>query len=341
MAYVGSYSVGGTYSDITLSRQYTTVDELLIGLPYNQAGLIKDINIRDSVYSLWQKIESVSASSSVTFSVDYIRPVPTTISVGGISSGTTFNGSVQDVLDLLLYPYVGPGASLTSWSQKEYGDPSGYSFNLNWSATENSNSIISITVSGFPQSFPPFSNSQTVTSTHSSVNPDSAIGTQQTYFMSVSDNTTSTNASTTVTWLNRVYWGRIDLLSIQNPNLTTNPGSASLVGGIVTSFIVRNLNGAGANGLPEVSGVGSSLSNTKSQTLSNINGNGQHLIFAWPSNIAGAYTPAFTVNGLPNTAFTRVKTNWAFTNQYSFSGSDYEVWVSNTVQNSPITVVIS
>lgn len=337
MALVGSYSVSGTYSLVTYSNQYDTVDELLVQIPENTAGAIKAEDIRDSVYSLWQKIETVSASASLTFSVDYNRTTPTNISVGGISTGSTFNGSVQDVLDRLLYPYVGPAASLTSWSQKEYGDPSGYTFNLSWSVTQNSNSIISITVSGVTKPLSPFSGVHSVTSTHSSVNPNSSSGTQQTYFMSVSDNTTSTNASTTVTWLNKVYWGRIDLLSIQNPNLTTNPGSASLVGSLVNSTLIQGLNGAGANG----AAFGSIVSNTKNRTLLNINGSGQHLIFAWPSNISGAYSPLFTVNGLPNTAFTRVKNNWAFTNQYSFNGSDYEVWVSNTIQNSPITVVIS
>jgi hypothetical protein len=57
--------------------------------------------------------------------------------------------------------------------------------------------------------------------------------------------------------------------------------------------------------------------------------------------MAGSFNPIFTVNGLPNTAFTRLKTNWAFTNQFGFSGSDYEVWISNTQQNSPLTVVVS
>lgn len=337
MALVGSYSVSGTYSLVTYSNEYSTIDELLVQIPENTAGAIQAGDIRDSVYSLWQKIESVSASSSVTFSVDYVRPVPTTVTVGGISVGTTFNGSIQDVLDLMLYPYVGPGAALTSWAQKEYGDPTGYSFPLSWSVTQNSNVIISITVSGTAKPLSPLSGTETVTSTHSSTNPSSSTGTQQTYNMSVSDNTSSTNASTTVTWLNRIYWGRIDLLSIQNPNLSTNPGSASLVSTLVTSVLVNGLNGANANG----DAYGSIISNTKSKTYSSINGSGQHLIFAWPSNMSGAYTPIFTVNGLPNTAFTRVKNNWAFTNQYGFSGSDYEVWVSNTIQNSPITVVIS
>ena len=59
MALVGSYSVGGSYSLVTLSKQYDTVDELLIQIPENTSGSIKAEDIRDSVYSLWQKIESL------------------------------------------------------------------------------------------------------------------------------------------------------------------------------------------------------------------------------------------------------------------------------------------
>jgi hypothetical protein len=43
--------------------------------------------------------------------VNYIRitPIPTT--VGGATAGTTFNGTVQDALDKILYPYIAPSFS--------------------------------------------------------------------------------------------------------------------------------------------------------------------------------------------------------------------------------------
>lgn len=40
--------------------------------------------------------------------VDYIRPLPTPIGVGGAPAGTTFDGTVQDALDKILYPYGVP-----------------------------------------------------------------------------------------------------------------------------------------------------------------------------------------------------------------------------------------
>lgn len=343
MALVGSYSVSGTSSSVTLSYQYTTVDELLTAIPDNTAGAIQAGDIRDSVYSLWQKVEQVSASASATVSVTYDRSLPSTNfnSVGGVSYGSTFSGSIQDVLDRIFYPYNGPGASLTSWNEKEYGDTTGYSFALSYTATVYSNPLTSIIVNGTSKPLIPLTGTQPATSTHSSINPSSTPGVQQTYSMSVSDGITTTNSTSTINWKNKIYWGRIDLSSIGNPNLTTNPGSQSLVTSLVTSILVRNLNGSGANGLA----YGSELSTTKSKTYNNINGfdglSGNHLIFAWPSNISGAYTPYFMVNGLMSTAFTRVRNNWQFTNLFGFSGSDYEVWVSNTIQNSPLNVTIT
>lgn len=343
MALVGSYSVSGASSSVTLSYQYTTVDELLIAIPDNTAGAIQAGDIRDSVYSLWQKVEQVSASASATVSVTYDRSLPSTNfnSVGGVSYGSTFSGSIQDVLDRIFYPYNGPGASLTSWNEKEYGDTAGYSFALSYTATVYSNPLTSIIVNGTSKPLIPLTGTQPATSTHSSINPSSTPGVQQTYSMSVSDGITTTNSTSTINWKNKIYWGRIDLSSIGNPNLTTNPGSQSLVTSLVTSILVKNLNGAGANGLA----YGSELSTTKSKTYNNINGfdglSGNHLIFAWPSNISGAYTPYFMVNGLMSTAFTRVQNNWQFTNLFGFSGSDYEVWVSNTIQNSPLNVTIT
>lgn len=40
--------------------------------------------------------------------VDYIRPTPMTITVGGAVIGTTFDGTVQDALDKILYPFGAP-----------------------------------------------------------------------------------------------------------------------------------------------------------------------------------------------------------------------------------------
>ena len=327
MALVGSYSVGGSYSLVTLSKQYDTVDELLIQIPENTSGSIKANDIRDSVYSLWQKIETVSASFSSSGTTQYDRTTPTTEEVGGILPGSTFSGSIQDALDRIFYPYVGPGATLTSsWSQKEFGDDTGYSFNLSWTATQNSNPITQIIVNGVQQTLSPLSGAVPATSTHSSSNPPSSTGVPQTYTMSVFDGTSTTIKTTTVSWRNKIYWGVLDGTTVGNPDLTSFPGSASSLESLVSSATILGLN--------------SELSLTKNKTYTGINGGGKYLIFAWPSNMTGATSPTFTVGGFTVNAFTSIK-SFVFTNSKGFSGSNYEVWVSNTIQNSPLNIIIS
>lgn len=338
MALIDTYDFGSASAD-----RYSTVDELLTQLPDNTAGLIVAKDIRDSIYSLWTRVDDVeitaSSASSASSDVLYTNLNPTIQTVGGISAGTTFsNRTIKQMFDALLYPYVSPGRSLSIsiGSTREYGSPT--SVTLNWSVTRNSNDITSIIVDGSPQSVT--GNSQvgtkSSTATHSYV-PISPT-TTQTYSMSVGDGTSTQNASTTLTWTTRIYWGRIDFSSIGNPNLTTNPGSYSLCASIATDSIIQNLTGADANG----QAYGSELSSTKNKTYNGINGNGQYLIFAWPSIVSGSYTPTFTVNGLAQSAFTRIRTNSPFLRTiYGYNGINYEVWVSNTAQNSPLNIVIS
>lgn len=332
MPVISTYSVAG-YTASTISRYYSNIDDLLIPLLDNTTNAINAINVRDAVYTLYQYTNSVVASASATASLDYNRSTPSsyTGNVGGVPSGSTFSGSVQDVLDRIFYPYVAPSSSLGSLSNREYGQP--LSVALNWSVTKNSNNITSIVVNGTP--IIPTGNNQTGTlaasGTHSTT---PAVSQTNTFSMTVGDGTSTVSSSTQLTWMNRIFWGSIDLSSIGNPNLTTNPGSASLVATLCTDSVVRNLTGASVT-------PGSQLSVSKSKSYTNIDGAGEYLIFAWPSNVSGALTPAFSVNGLPNTAFTRVRTNSTFSNQWGFSGTNYEVWVSNTAQNSPLNIIIT
>jgi hypothetical protein len=250
------------------------------------------------------------------------------------------------MFDLLLYPYTSPTISLSVVSalnsttpittQKEYGQ----SLNswLYWTVTKRSNPIVSVVVNGVTIS-PITGNSQVgwrnVSGTYSSISGSFPVSTTNNFPMTVNDGTSNTTTSATVTWMNRIYWGSIDLsgLVYPNPDLTLNPSYTTYVSAIVTSNLINALNGAGV-------GSGSELSVTKNKTYSGINGNGRYLIFAWPSSVSGALTPTFTVNGLANTAFTRVKTAWVFSNIYNVT-TNYEVWVSNTAYNSAANVVIS
>jgi hypothetical protein len=283
------------------SATYSNIVTLLGNLPDNNQNLIQPQNIRDPVWTLYQMINDVSASYSVTVASSssiYNRSIGTPISVGGVSIGTTFSGSVQDALDKILYPYVGPGCSLSGGNSREFG--SSNAVTLSWSVTKHSNPIISIIVNGTPIS--PTGNNQS-----GSVGAVATQNVNTTFNMSTSDGTTTPSASTSVSWFNKRYWG-------------TTPTFAPL-----TNSQILALNGAGV-------GSGNELASSRVQTRNGINGGGSYLVFAWPTSFG---TPAFVVNGLPNTAFTLISSAFSFTNANGYVNT-YDVWISNTAQNSPI-----
>lgn len=332
MSSLYTYGTGSS----TESERWSNIDDLLVQIPNNSSNLVKARDVRDAVFTLWERVEetSIIAASAASASTTYMNSNLTQIAVGGVPIGTSFSTpqTIQQMFDQILYPYVVPTTSLSSLLNREYG--ANTSVTLNWSVVKKSNAIQTITVDGFVQV--PTGNSQIgsqITSgTHSS-NP--GLSTANTFTMSVYDGLSTINSSTTLTWMNKVYWGKVDLSSlfIPNPNLTTNPSASSLVTAYINSSIINGLSGAGVS-------PGQSLATSKSRTMNGINGAGDYLIFAWPSGVSGAYSPIFTVNGLQNTAFTNVKTNWVFTNAFGFTAS-YEVWVSNTQQNSALNVIIS
>jgi hypothetical protein len=346
MAFVGTYSVSGPSSSITLSSEYTTLDELLIQIPDNIVHQITPGDLRDSVYTLWQQIQSVGliAASAASASAVFTNTFPSTVTVGGWTAGSTFPSTLtmQQMWQQLLYPYVLPSATLVISGgiyDREYGDFNGLvngSVTLNWSVTRNTptENISIITVDG--QGYLPtggFTSGTKLTQGTHSWNNSNPIEVN-TFTMSVTDAVPNTiTATVSINWMNSIYWGKINLSSIGNPNLTLNPGSASLVATLCTDSAVYSLSGAGVN-------PGYKLTTSKSKVYNDINGGGSHLIFAWPSCLVGATTPKFYVNGFLSTAFTRVRTASPLVNQYNSFTTNYEVWVSNTIQNSPLDIEI-
>ena len=339
MAIIGSYSIGG--SPTSLSYEYSTLDELLLGLLDNTSGSIKAIDVRGPVYTIWERIEGLSASLSVsgTAATSYISSTPSSnqTAVGGVLTGSTFSGTIQNVLDSIFYPYVSPFPSISTIGTgfREFGAP--LSVSLNYSVTLGTEPITPTTlvVAGTPKIFPPYSGVHITTSTHSSV-PLTASQSSS-FVISVNDGTNTVTGTQTFYWINRRYWGRINLISIGNPNLTESPISVALVTSLCTDVAILALNGANANGQL----YGSELSATKAKYYEGIDAQGNYLVFAWPSTVSGAITPVFRVNGTINTAFTNVRTGSPMVNTYGFSGTDYEVWVSNTRYFSPVDIEIS
>ena len=326
-----------------VSRRWSDVQDLLNQLQDNNSNIIFAEHVRDAVYTLWERVNEVeiiaaSAASASSVSMFYQNTDLTLRELGGIPIGTSFSTpqTMQDMFDALLYPYVAPGASISiSPSLREYG--SSTSVTLNWTATKKSKPITSILVDG--QSFTVV-NGNTQTGTKPTLGTYSSTATppssSNSFSISVGDGTNTTTNGASIQWMNRIYWGTINLSSIGNPNfdLTAPNGvSASSVITNLTSATILGLTGAG---IPS----GNELASSKSKTYTNINGSGNYLLFAWPSSVAGATAPKFIVNGNPNSAFSSVRTGWSFTNNFGFS-TNYEVWITNTLQNSPLNIIIS
>ena len=253
---IGTYS-GGSAS----ANEYSTFPELLEQLPDNSGNLIDAVNVRNSVYTLWERISYVQtvASQSASASVVYTNTTPTLIDIGGILAGSTFAAkTMTEMWDALLYPYVSPSPSLSATIpsgqlQIEFGGSNVVT--LNWSASK-------------------------------------------------------------VAWRSAVYWGKTPTFALPSMSIVgSQPAWAD---------------GAG------LSGAGKVLLTTRAANYSGINGAGQYLVFAWPTSYG---TPAFTVNGLPNTAFTKIGNAVSHTNMHGYTVS-YDVWISNTAQNSPIASFI-
>ena len=327
MSFLYTYGTASNYE----SKRWSTVQNLLDQVKDNNANLVFANHVRDAVFTLWERISDVEiiASSASSVSPYFQNSEPTTITVGGIPEGTTFSTqhTVQQMFDALLYPYVSPVLSLSTLPNKEYGQ--NLNSTLSWNVTKKSNIITSIVVDG--QIFIPTGYNQSGTKLVTGTWSTPVVYTTNTFTMVVGDDSTTTTISTSFDWMNKIYWGSLDLTSISNPNLTEEPILAPSI--TINSSIILGLTGAGI-------GTGNTLSKIKDNTYTNINGSGGYLLFAWPSSVANATSPTFTVNGLLNTGFTNLKTGWSFTNIYGVV-TNYEVWISNTAQNSPLNIIIS
>jgi hypothetical protein len=300
------------------------IDNIINLLGISEDGsILEPKDLRDSNWTLWNKIEDVQILASQSYDgFIYDRIDPTLISVGGISVGSTFSGILSDVLDRLLYPYVSQVNSFSIYDiNREFGDD--LSIDLNWSVIKKSNIIDQIFVSGVEIAATGENQNgiETITSTHS-LNP--GVIETISYTMSSYDGLTTVTSSVDFNWMNRIYWGTIDLSSVGSPDLTMDPDNINDISNYIDSDKILALSN-------------SILSATISSTYKNFGGDGNYLCFAWPQTFGN---PNFLVNGLVNNTFTKVKSDFQLINQYGFDGVNYGVWVSNIEYNSSIDIII-
>lgn len=307
MSIVGTFSgppapTGGSAS----ANEYNTIQELLYKLPDNDANLIQAKDIRDGVYTLWERIEDVSIVASQSSIITYSSATPSTATnLVGFPVGTTFsNVLLQDMWDTLLHPYNIPTLLLDIQGNdyREYGAPN--SVQLDWSVSSTLLPI-SIDLVGTPIIPSGLSMSGTTIST--------ATQNQTTTFsMTVIDSHNTYIISDVFTWKSAIYWGK-------TPTFT------------LPSMIVSGSQPAWADGASYSNGK--LVTDTFCGFYNGINGGGEYLTFAWPTTYG---EPTFVVNGLINNAFTKLGIGVTHSNQYGYVSS-YDVWLSDTIQNSSIT----
>lgn len=125
--------------------------------------------------------------------------------------------------------------------------------------------------------------------------------TTRTWTLSATDGTTPVSGNTTLSFLNKRYWGTNSLTSLTDGQIIA---------------------------------LNKELSSSRVQSRS-LSPSAAYIYFAWPTSFG---TPTFTVNGLLNTAWTLVTR--AFVNASGFSSS-YDIYRSNNLLTGTFVVVVS
>jgi len=378
-----SYNTGNPIYDSQASgnpnvvADYRYISLLLDNIPDNTANLIDAKDVRDAIWTLWNRVDDVviglsssgisidGSTSSGTFSADlsYNRTRPSSApAVGGVPTGSTFSGTIQDVLDRIFYPYTAPSCSLSGGGSRLFNGNTSVSLSFSVNKAEKPITYMAVTkldgvsvlaipdsvsqnntspasFSSGPSTTPP---TQAAYATHST--PPGGLSVTNSYTLTVSDGVSTVTAGTSVTWMNYFYYGTLDLSSLPgnpNPDLSVRPDGSNAaavassilqVGTFVTDAVIKSA--AGSNSRPQAQ---KQLTTSRALSLSNFAAADKYLFFAWPT---GFGNPTFTVNNLQNTAFTKIRSNSAFVNENGWSGTNYDVWISNTPYGTA-TVVVS
>jgi hypothetical protein len=248
-----------------------------------------------------------------------------TVTRSGVAQINAGGTTITEFLNNYFFPSEPPSCNIngTGSTTIEYKSTSSAAIQINLSfsvnrqaSTENiATALVNCnqSISGFPYDFfsPPGSNNQS-----GSLN-NVSLADNVTNTFTVSGTTVdgkSCSSSRTYSFRFQRYWG--NFASAVPP---TNPAFT------ISDAQILALNGAGV-------GSGSEFATSRTRAYNGINGDGKYLAFAFPSTWG---TPVFKVNGLTNTAFTRVR-NDAFVNASGYSET-YQVWISNDVYNSPVS----
>lgn len=302
-----------------MKKIITTLSILSLSmLVYSQTSKIpNDLKVGDATKSGVLYINDTTLSDYIkgANSFDASKPITRTSWPSGEEIGGT---NLIEVLNNLLYPSLPPVVNITTslaTTQEYMSAGADLSTDLNWSVTRPTAClpITLIEVDGASQTVDsPFDEQHTQNGTLAGrAVPRNA---QTSFTINVDSQDKSSSSTVTIVWRWKRYWGAF--VSAVPPT----DGAFT-----ISDADVLALNGAGV-------GSGSEFANARQKTYNGINGGGNYLVFAFPSSWG---VPTFKINGLTSTAFTKVRED-IFINA-SGGSITYQIWVSNSEMNSPIT----
>jgi hypothetical protein len=316
----------GTPGSATYAVTLSGIEEMMTVLPDNVANQIAAQDVRNVVLTLYEELNGLSASMTNT-GFTFSNPDNTSIAVGGISSGSNLYAlDLQDIFDLMFYPYVAPVLSISvSPPTLEYGSTQGVT--VTWSVIIKKNDVISQSITS------PFGTlysdliSKPANTTYTGptlLNENVTLNTTTTFTFTLSDLNTSNGsggpktATANVTWSNRRYWGT---LSTSSPLVSVSSATFSH---------------------SMISALSSELNNGYAQTRTITRTTSDYVVFIWPTNAVNLSSspPVASIGGFGVNAFTKTRSNVAFTNQHGYV-SNYDVWRLDTRANDSLLYILT
>ena len=295
----------GNSGNLTLSS-LSTNDEIQAMLNYykgdkGDAGL--------SAYEQWLTLDGNQGKSFEEFlqdidcDVSYVRNEPCLVDVGGIKKGQTFNCTIQEVLDALLYPLIDPTLKLSVVGNTNFEIGSTV-VRLAFSTEIDLGSYdfysIELLKNDSESVFTSFLHTNSIQITHN-LHKNSTFKAKMVYKSDVLTSSIYSNV-VNINFLPRVYWGTSEIKTYDN------------------SFV-----------------LGLENSTLTSTTQRNINVNAsstEYIYYVLPSSFS---QPTFIVNGFEG-GFIKEKTI-SFTNASGYT-SNYDIWRSNQKNLGSLTVTV-
>jgi len=228
-------STYGTSSSPTYSYSFNSLYEMLDHLPDNVSQEVSASDVRNSVYTLWTRMDRIvlgshsvplggsagqilskNSDEDLDFTwvdgyITYTNPNPTSTTIGGIPSGSTFSKvSNESMWSALLYPVSFASFQITSCSQiLEVGDSIPANPVFTWSMQNGYQLISNLTITDVTNSYTLSSsiNKSLTTYTSTYATMSNVTSTSNTFRISGNTSLTTLTKDYIVTWNWRKYYG--------------------------------------------------------------------------------------------------------------------------------------